>query len=77
MHVNDVELAGYHMPWLSPNVAGAEAAAELVCAEAGLGACAPEAEAEAFRGYTRDARARLASLGVALPGFRHAAIGAF
>ncbi|HYZ33401.1 MAG TPA: hypothetical protein VE684_14115, partial [Crenalkalicoccus sp.] len=63
-HVTEVEFAGYHLPWLAPNAAAAEAAADAVTATAGLGAATPEAEAAALRAWLTELRAYLAGLGV-------------
>jgi hypothetical protein len=74
-HVTEVEFAGYHMPWLAPNAAASEAAADAVTAEAGLGAATPDQEAAALRRWLRQARDFLGTLGVALPEFSHALLG--
>ncbi len=74
-HMAEVEFAGYHMPWLAPNAAAREAAADALTAEAGLGAATPEQEAAALRRWLHDARVFLGTLGVALPEFSHALLG--
>jgi len=76
-HVNEVELAGYHLPWLAANAAAAEAAADAATAAAGLGAATPEAEAGVLRATMARTRDFLAELGVALPGFAHPALDRF
>lgn len=68
-HVQQVELAGYHCPWLAPEHAAAEVAADRLTAAAGLGGATPEAEAAILAAYVADARARLRELGVTLPRF--------
>jgi hypothetical protein len=66
-HVHDVELKGYHCPWLAPEHALAEAEADAVIAEAGLGGATRAAEEEALVTYVANARTRLAELGVVFP----------
>jgi hypothetical protein len=66
-HVHDVELKGYHCPWLAPEHALAEAEADAVIAEAGLGGATRAAEEDALVTYVANARARLAELGVVFP----------
>jgi hypothetical protein len=76
-HVNDVELAGYHLPWLAANAAAAESAADAVTAAAGLGAATPETEAAILRATMARTRRFLAELGVTLPEFAHPALERF
>jgi len=66
-HIVQTEMAGYHCPWLAPEHAAAEAEADAVTADAGLGAAPRDAEEEVFTAFVSDSRARLAQLGVALP----------
>ena len=74
-HIEDIEFAGYHLPWLAANSAAAEAAADATTAAAGLGAATPEAEAQAFRDALAELRAVLAPLGVTLPPLHHPLLG--
>lgn len=75
-HMRTVELAGFHCPWLS-NASSAEAAADGICAAAGLGAATAEEEAAVMRAYTGAARAKLATLGIDIPRFDHPLVGSF
>jgi hypothetical protein len=68
-HVHDTELKGYHCPWLAPEHASAEADADAITASAGLGAASRAAEEETLINYVKNARIRLAELGVVLPTF--------
>jgi hypothetical protein len=76
-HVNEVELAGYHLPWLAANAAATESAADAATASVGLGAAAPEVEAAVLRASMGRTRSFLAELGVVVPGFAHSALGRF
>ncbi|MBJ3778502.1 hypothetical protein [Acuticoccus mangrovi] len=76
-HVNDVEMLGLHCPWLAPERAEAEARADAITAEAGLGAVSKEAESEVLVGFVADARQRFAELGIDLPRFNSNHIGWF
>lgn len=76
-HLRDVELAGYHLPWLADNAGATEAAADARTAAAGLGASAPEVEGAVLRAWVAEVRARLATLDVLLPGLDHPALGRF
>lgn len=73
-YMRDVELRGYHCPWLS-NAAKAEADADAVCARAGLGGASAEDEAAVLKAHVGEARLRLRELGVAIPEFHHPLIG--
>jgi len=66
-YINDIVLAGLQCPWLSPETAGAEAEADAVTAEAGLGAASKEAETGVLVDFFADARSRFEGLGIALP----------
>jgi hypothetical protein len=66
-HIREVELKGYHCPWLAPEHALTEAEADAMSADAGLGAASRAAEEDALVTYVGNARARLAELGVILP----------
>jgi hypothetical protein len=68
-HVHDTELRGYHCPWLAPEHASAEAEADALTAAAGLGVASRAAEEETLVNYVKNARIRLAELGVVLPTF--------
>lgn len=74
-HLEEVELAGFHLPFLAANAAAAEAEADAATARAGLGAATPEEEAAVFRAWSAEARAFLAPLGVALSRTRHPRLG--
>lgn len=76
VHLRDVELAGYHCPWLAQPDGVAAGAAERMHAE-GLGAAGQAREAEVLRTYVGDTRTRLAELGVELPMLAHSALGEF
>lgn len=60
-----VELKGYHCPWLA-DPDGAEARALDMTAKAGLGAISAAEEQQVFEASLQDAHARLAELGVSL-----------
>lgn len=68
-YVRDVVLKGYHCPWLAPEHAAAEAEADAITAEAGLGGAPRAAEEDALATFAGNARARLAELGVMVPLF--------
>jgi len=68
-HVRNTELKGYHCPWLAPEHAAAEAEADAIAADAGLGAAPRAAEEETLANYTANVRERLAELGIVLPMF--------
>ena len=68
-NIRETELRGYHCPWLAPEHAAAEAAADVLAASAGLGGAPRAAEEDTLVRYTANARARLAELGVTLPMF--------
>ncbi len=76
-HILGVELKGYHCPWLAPEHAAAEAEAEAIIGQAGLGGADREAEEEVFATYVADARLRLAAWGVLLPLFETNRMRAF
>ncbi|MGP0093173.1 MAG: hypothetical protein ACLPKB_25010 [Xanthobacteraceae bacterium] len=76
-HVRDTELKGYHCPWLASEHALAEANADAVIAQAGLGAATRAAEEDVLVTYVGNARARLAELGVALAAFETNRMRAF
>ena len=76
-HVSNIELKGYHCPWLAPEHALAEAEADAVIAAAGLGAAPRAAEEDVLVAYVGNARARLAELGVTLPVFETNRMRAF
>jgi hypothetical protein len=75
--VSNIELKGYHCPWLAPEHALAEAEADAVIAAAGLGAATRAAEEDVLVSYVGNARARLAELGVTLPAFETNRMRAF
>lgn len=68
-YVRDVVLKGYHCPWLAMEHAAAEAEADALTAEAGLGGAPRPAEEDVLVTFTGNARARLAELGVMVPLF--------
>ncbi|QRG06558.1 hypothetical protein EZH22_27120 [Xanthobacter dioxanivorans] len=68
-YVRDVVLKGYHCPWLAPELARAEAEADAIVADAGLGGAPRAAEEDALATYAGNARTRLAELGITLPAF--------
>lgn len=68
-HVRETELKGYHCPWLAPEHAVAEAEADAITAEAGLGGATRAQEEETLATYVANARAKLAEFGVTLPLF--------
>jgi hypothetical protein len=76
-HVSNIELKGYHCPWLAPEHALAEAEADAVIAAAGLGAATRATEEDVLVAYVGNARARLAELGVTLPVFETNRMRAF
>lgn len=76
-HVNEVELAGYHLPWLAANAAAAESAADAATAAAGLGAATAEVEAAVLRATMARTRQFLNALGIVLPSFEHPALDRF
>ncbi|WP_367196027.1 ferritin-like domain-containing protein [Amorphus sp. 3PC139-8] len=76
-HVNEVELQGYHCPWLAPEHAGAEAEAEAVLAANGLGATGRSEEEDVIVSYVANARQKLAELGIKLPVFETNRMRAF
>jgi hypothetical protein len=76
-HVNEIELAGYHCPWLAPEHAGAEAEADAILAGAGLGAADRAREEETIVTYVANARQKLAELGIDLPMFETNRMRAF
>ena len=76
-HVLQTEMAGYHCPWLAPEHAAAEAAADAVTAAAGLGAAPHDAEQDVFMAFVADARTRLSQLGVTVPIFETNRLPAF
>jgi hypothetical protein len=76
-HVSNIELKGYHCPWLAPEHALPEAEADAVIAAAGLGAAPRAAEEDVLVAYVGNARARLAELGVILPAFETTRMRAF
>ncbi|MGS1109588.1 hypothetical protein ACVCNH_25325 [Achromobacter anxifer] len=66
-YLNEVELRGYHCPWLAePD--GPESRANALTAEAGLGAASAEREYEVLWSYLETVTRRLAEFGVELPG---------
>jgi hypothetical protein len=66
-YLNEVELRGYHCPWLAePD--GAESRANALTAEAGLGAASADREYEVLWSYLETVTRRLAEFGVELPG---------
>lgn len=68
-NIRDTELKGYHCPWLAPEHAAAEAAADAITASAGLGGAPRAAEEDTLSSYSAAARRKLAELGVVLPMF--------
>lgn len=68
-YVRETELKGYHCPWLAPEHAAAEAEADAVTAEAGLGAASRASEEDTLATYVANARQKLAEFGIALPMF--------
>lgn len=68
-HIHDVELQGLHCPWMARELAGTEAAADAMVANAGLGALRETEEAELFVSYVAACRRRLAEFSVDLPLF--------
>lgn len=76
-HILTTEMAGYHCPWLAPEHAATEAAADAATVGAGLGAATRDQEAEVFTAYVSDARLRLAQIGVVLPMFETNRLAAF
>jgi hypothetical protein len=76
-HVSNIELKGYHCPWLAPEHALAEAEADAVIAAAGLGTATRATEEDVLVAYVGNARARLAELGVTLPVFETNRMRAF
>jgi hypothetical protein len=76
--IEHVELTGYRVPWLAPDseAARAEMAADRICWAAGLGATVEETEKPMFVATMQRIRAQMAALGMALPMFHHARIGA-
>ena len=76
-HVRETELKGYHCPWLAPEHALAEADADALVAEAGLGGASRATEEEVLAAYVANARARLAEFGVAVPVFETNRMRAF
>jgi hypothetical protein len=76
-HVRDVELKGYHCPWLAPEYARVEADADATIATTGLGAASRAAEEDVLITYVGNARTRLAEFGVILPVFETNRMRAF
>lgn len=76
-HVNEVEMMGLHCPWLAPELAEAEARADAITAEAGLGAATKEAETGVLVDFVADARTRLGEFGIELPKFNSNHVGWF
>lgn len=65
--LTDLEFNGYHCAWLVPDNAAAEIiAADRITREAGLGALTPDEELGIFRQFYAEARAQLATLGIAI-----------
>lgn len=64
-HLLQIELRGYHCPWLADRNS-AEARALDITAKAGLGAVAAEAEQQVFEATLREVSRRLAELDVSL-----------
>src|SRR6185503_522839 len=74
--IGDLELAGYHCAWLTPN----DAAAEIVAADeatraAGLGASGEAEERAVLSQWFAEARATFAGLGIEPRGFEHPKLG--
>lgn len=64
-YLRDVEFKGYHCAWMAEAGAADDiVAADRKTAEAGLGALAPDAEAEIVHTYLSQARSRLDALGL-------------
>ncbi len=73
-YLQEIELSGYHCPWLAqPD--GAEASAAETAAKAGLGAATRATEQGIFVDYVASVRERLGEFGVTLPPLTHSALG--
>ncbi|GAB2906759.1 hypothetical protein LSG25_01925 [Paralcaligenes sp. KSB-10] len=75
-YIQNIEMRGYHCPWLSGS-ADAETRAAEVAALAGLGASTQAREQVIFLSYIAGVRIRLKTFGIELPGFAHPRLGTF
>lgn len=73
-HLQQVELAGYHCPWLADPQSQTSQANVLMC-DARLGAASMQREEAILRAYIADTRVRLNEFGVVLAPLTHPALG--
>ncbi|GAA5232471.1 hypothetical protein FOZ76_00325 [Verticiella sediminum] len=73
-YLQQIELGGYHCPWLA-HPQGEAARAAQITAAVGLGAASRDEEAAVIVDTIADTRVRLAELDITLPRLNHAALG--